>query len=542
MGPMSKMGDWKYLLGLVIAGCFAHFTLIRSHFNRMMSQEHFQYFPMAIVAAVAIAYFRRGEIFPTEPKPHRLAYGLMLLVGGVLFLSIALGLVLVGWISFVLFLLCCVFLGFGWQATKAALPIALILLIIKPLPNGLEERLTIYLQQLASFLGGQLLDLIGIIHFRQGVVLVLPNTSFLAEEACSGIRSLFSSITAVVIWGVVLRHHWFRHILNVGQTIGWVIVVNAIRIALVILVEDKTDFSIATGMPHQIAGIVGFFVIFGLVLSTDSLISGIVLPRERDSLEDTPPVVGSPIFSGGRSIQYSFAMMTLLFMLGCFAVRVGYMQSDTLGKSIAMLPSERTDLEDGVQGWRIDLFEHLHREEQSIQGSDSYVWRLEKNGMKLTLSIDGTFIDFHDLEWCYRALGWNCFETREYQTLLAAENSAENQPSDELCVLESTKPTGERAFVLFSGLDRYGKNVLPSPKLGEDTLLLMRERIISAIRFSVGMGTSYSVRRSMFEQPVSTIQLAYTSNQKPSDSEIAEMRRLFLDARERLRVSKRFAR
>jgi exosortase len=110
------------------------------------------------------------------------------------------------------------------------------LLVIRPVPGSLEQLLTINMQKVASTLAGNILNIMGVLHYKQGVVLKLVGQSFMAEEACSGVRSLFSSITAIVFLGLMNRYHWSRHLFNVMQTIMWVVVLNAFRIAVVVYV------------------------------------------------------------------------------------------------------------------------------------------------------------------------------------------------------------------------------------------------------------------------------------------------------------------
>src|SRR5690606_16557853 len=97
-----------------------------------------------------------------------------------------------------------------------------------------DERLIVSMQLTASDLSSRFLDGLGVIHFRQGVILQTADTRFLTEEACSGIRSLFSTWAVVAIASIALRHRWWRLGINMIQTVPWVLIGNVLRIVAVV--------------------------------------------------------------------------------------------------------------------------------------------------------------------------------------------------------------------------------------------------------------------------------------------------------------------
>ena len=100
-------------------------------------------------------------------------------------------------------------------------------------------------------------------------MLITEKKQFFAEEACSGVRSLFSSTAAISVLGVYLSYPWWRLIFNLIQTTIWVLVGNALRIATVVYVADSWTDSIASGPAHELLRLGVFLFIFVLALSTD---------------------------------------------------------------------------------------------------------------------------------------------------------------------------------------------------------------------------------------------------------------------------------
>ena len=512
---------------------------------RMWNAEHFQFFPVALVASGVLAFNRRSAVVrnATLPRADVLWVG-MLIIFLTLALAVILGLALTGWLSLLGFLALMIYASYGRGGVFAALPIFILLAAIKPLPTGLEQSLTINMQEIASEFAGSILNLLGVMHYRTGVVLVLVGKSFMAEEACSGIRSLFSSLVAVIFLGFMNQYHWLRHILNVLQTIVWVVIFNAMRIAIVVYAEERFSFSIAEGWKHELFGFIVFFLIFATVLSTDRLLAAIVPPKSEELQEDPPGMPtrwsdtlvwpGSP--TSGIALAIAFALITLLSLRMLFMVpdyKEGFAQR--------FEPAEREYLPPQIGDWTVTLYRHVNRPDHDLQGSDSFIWELTKDKYSILVSLDGSFNDFHDLSWCYTALGWSCTSNRFYSTIEERASGIQNLEG-ELTRLDLSKTTGENGVVYFSAIDKRGEIVVPPPQFGQETRIFITQAVFSALRFAVGQQSPQDLRSTTFVAPVSTVQLVYTPPEPIDEEEKAELEKLFLEIRGTFQKSPRFVR
>lgn len=113
---------------------------------------------------------------------------------------------------------------------KVAWPVLALLFLAVPLPMQWDERLIVNMQLFASDYASRLLDGIGVIHLRQGAILQTETMFFLTEQASSGIRSLFSALAVVAIYGVAMEHGWWRLLINLIQTLLWVMIGNVLGI------------------------------------------------------------------------------------------------------------------------------------------------------------------------------------------------------------------------------------------------------------------------------------------------------------------------
>jgi exosortase len=528
---------------LLLAGVAAHASLVWLHVSRMWNAEHFQFFPVALAAAGVLAYNRRTDIAAkaTAPRVWIVWVGLLVVLIAQT-LACLLSFALTSWLCFLAFLAVMCYASFGWGGLKAAAPVFVMLMVTKPVPTFLEQFLTINLQKAASTLAGNLLNLVGVLHYQQGVVLKLINQSFLTEQACSGIRSLFSSIAAITFLGLMNRYHLLRHLINILQTIMWVMVLNAFRIATVVYVEDQTEFSIADGLAHNIFGYLVFFAIFGLVLSTDCLISAIVVPATHDPAEAPPnmPKAWNEWLIWPSGAIDALAFVCLFGFLALISLRLTFLVPDfKLGFGDPLPAAEQQYLPKNTNGWDVKSFRHVKRLEEDLQGAESYVWQLEKNNKRVLLSLDGSFDHYHDLIWCYSALGWKCNQDRLFSPIEERTKGVFLQDG-EYTHLAMSKNTGETGHIIFSSLDRRGTILLPPPALGQETGSFLVQTLINSLRFALGIENSAGLQGTSFEGPLSNIQLVFIPQDPIGEEELNEIKALFLSCRDKIRQTSRF--
>jgi len=544
---VSKLRFTNPKLLFLFVGLLAHFLVLKEYFFRMWSLAHYQFFPLALAAAIWLFFDRKDEIFTSSTPPNQsVQSGLMLVIVTMVSLATLINSSFIGWISFVLFVATTIYSCVGGEGLKRSLPVLIVLSLITPLPAQLDQDLILKMQYLASGLASWVLDTAGILHLRQGVVLVSETNQFLAEEACSGIRSLFSATAAIVFWGLLQRYAWWRNLINCVQTIGWVLVGNAVRIAVVVLVEDKTAFSVSTGWQHEFLGVTTFFMIFGLALSFDRLVR-IFIPiksqgsgrRGQRAEVQVQALAGANV--GSLEMPHAKYWMVVFGLIGLLALRLSMTTIGTpISGSLTSLDfPKQSDLSSRLQSWNVSEFQHINRSREDIQGEDSFIWVLKNGSRSAQLSMDCQWSDFHDLSYCYTGLGWRVETEHRYQGLFGNHDAA---PGEQINYsrLQLSKPTGERGIVLFCGLDQTGKEVQPQLKLGQNTLIHIREKMINSLRVACGLAPLKSIRNSTFKPPVTTVQLVCVP-QGPIDAKLMQdLESVFFAAREQFKKSVRF--
>ena len=541
-------GAAKWIDILFAAAVLGHLPIGYEYYRRMWSVGHYQFFPLLLIAASWMIATRLVEIRPKSPKTQ-LSYWL-LLTDLILLLSAALMFSPFFWIlSVILLVVIYVYDRWGWRGVRYTSPAWLLLFFIVPLPSNLDLKLVNKLQFLSSQLASYILDAFGQVHFREGVILVTEKKQFFTEEACSGIRSLFSSVSAMAIVGVMMRYSWQRHLFNLIQTVLWVVIGNAVRIALVVYLADNVSESFASGTTHELFGLANFVFVFLFALSTDRGVNAWyasvpdVTQAALESDEVEEPVIDGVVVPQPNAFEHTinrpavwqWSLAIGFVVIGLFSTRLIYAKSivDSFRfDGSALAASYKTDLPKRIGAWKLVNFEHQERDDTRLLAPESYVWTFIKDdNQRAIVSLDSPYLDFHNLNDCYEGYGWNVDYENRYLDLDNNLSEATN-----LTELKMEK-SGEHGVVMFTAFDRDGILVRPTFDLNYDPTRAME--IMRHVRMAFGLlNQKNDPKFSKQTLPITQVQLLHVSNREILDT--ADLQQLFIEVRAHLHASSRF--
>ena len=540
-------GAAKWIDILFAAAVLGHIPIGYEYYRRMWSVGHYQFFPLLLIAASWMIVARLVESQPKSPKAQWSYW--LLLADLVLLASAALMFSPFLWIlSLILLVVIYVYDRWGWRGVRYTSPAWLLLFFVVPLPSNLDLKLVNKLQFLSSQLASYILDAFGQVHFREGVILITEKKQFFTEEACSGIRSLFSSVSAMAIFGVMMRYSWQRHLFNLIQTVLWVLVGNAIRISLVVYLADNVSESFASGTTHELLGLANFVFVFLFALSTDRGVSAwyasvpdvTQAALESDEVEE-PVVEGAVVrpaafeHTVNRPAIWQWSLAIGFVLIGLFSLRLTYAKSvidNFRFDETALAASYKSDLPKRIGGWKLLKFEHQERDDTRLLAPESYVWTfVTDDNRRAIVSLDSPYLDFHNLYDCYAGYGWNIDYENRYLDLDNDLSKATN-----LTELKMEK-SGEHGVVMFTAFDRDGHLVRPTFDLNYDPTRGME--IMRHVRMVFGLLTQENDPKfSKQTLPISQVQLLHVSNREILD--ITDVQQLFVEVRARLQASSRF--
>lgn len=554
--------QWILLFAWVAIGVS---MVIPAYWARMWGAGHYHYFPVVILAVAVFLWTIRDWMAEASEAP-RPSLTTSFLLGLSVLLCFA-NLLYSHFLCSVAIAVACIaamHLLFGLRGLKIALPVLALLLFAIPLPLRLDEWLIIKLQFLASDYSSRLLDLAGVIHFRQGVLLQTYQKQFLTEEACSGIRSLFSSWTLVGIFGVGMGQPWWRIFINLIQTVPWVFIGNVFRITAVVTFADVAPW-IATGWGHEILGLLVCIFILAMVACVDYAISRWlriewsvtsttdrqILPMIFASLDTNSGVnipKGSNNLQGNRTRALLFPLtksqeiMLIVCLVGVstFSIHAAWMriapdsgraETTSYRSPIEASAPDSSILPADLGGLKQKSFEHINRGPNFLWARSSYAWEYSDDEIRVIISLDSPWDQWHNLNVCYSNIGW----TTEAKLGIPMSDEALQSTMPEYKQSELImKKAYQWAFVVFSAIDQQGRHVQEPPFSEPFSLRAIIDNFWDRLQTGLGLGER-SIRMIASDRlPLETIQL-YASSARPlTPRDHDKLRAIFFEARRNL--------
>lgn len=441
----------------------AHLPLMLSYCRRLWTFEHYQFYPFAIGATAVLLFdrIRRDAVVITRFAWTVLAMDGLLLAGGCL-----LGSPWMGAAGFAFGLTALVMSTVDFRNDRRAWAIVLPYLSMLRPPAGYDVQLIQKLQHLTSRLSSELLDRLELLHLRSGNTIKLQGIQLFVEDACSGVQSLFAVLFVTTLIIAFRRRSPLHALLLIAAGIFCAIPMNVARIVTIAMVWDGWQLDWSQGTAHSVLGYVLLCIAAILTLSADRLIR--IIGGSVLGWEDTIPTEGfanphlllwNRLWCPIRPtiLQGTQPKQRRLVQAGTLLLAVGLCgwQCVTLFAARSSItvpePGQLADFElPKQQGpFTVSERETIERSSSNSQGQYSETWQLRRGDLQVVFSCDFPFTGWHDLETCYAGVGWRRQESRIV--------------GDDWPAIETTftRPTGERAFLVYSLFDSAGTPVRP---------------------------------------------------------------------------------
>ncbi len=320
---------WPYLIAIAV-----QIPMLLLYFKGLWNRPHYQTFIVAVIAAVGLALYR-WPFDAKQPFHRSVPSDLLYIVGlGAAFLG---AIFVEPW--FVAFSVMTIVASlFVRTLDKESLtnlwPCALPLFVFLKLPCNFDYQLITKLQQYSAIYTSRLLDLAGLGHHMDGVVIKIPGMQdYGIEEACSGIQSFFTLMLVATIFLVATRRirvpkmgfgviallaaltafmirvsltsaGWLESPFLIDLTtmlmaglvlfsligfqstalllsaIFWAVFMNTLRILTIPLANQFLEYDLSKGMSHDILGYCVLALGILLILSTDQFLQFLFGPVE----------------------------------------------------------------------------------------------------------------------------------------------------------------------------------------------------------------------------------------------------------------------
>lgn len=412
----------------------AHAGYLLATVQKLWSREHYQFFPIVVIGVAVLAWLRLQDFVSTHNPGLSLRvvfYGTVscLLFGTAAFLHSN----WLGSLSMLASLWTLIwFVGGSQLASQLRGPCALLLLIV-PLPLNLDLQLVLGLQKTATNFASSLLDMCGLRHAISGVAIKTLEKSFMVAEACSGVHSLFSCLCVMAVVCTLLQYGVIRVLLNLLQTVGWVIAANALRVFLIVYSYKVWGVSLESGWRHDLLGGSTYVLALLFSLSTDRLFLYLVPAHRYDSLTDmlnygagtVTTQVAQSIEGSGKSVKnflnkprlkepsstiVAFATVILIFFpVGALSAS-GFLRS-AAPQGIAVNSEFKKQLQTAMRSADLlpaSIGQWTLSENVAVDSKSKapHVYTYTGSGLTVTFSVHRFFNTWNDVWPAYKGQGW----------------------------------------------------------------------------------------------------------------------------------------
>ena len=557
--------EWR-TLATVSVTALAPLPWLALHAQELSRRPHYQLYPLVIPGALALAWHALREPAPNVPNglnPRRSSgialFGLCVLMVGVLFIS--------PWLATVaalINLLAIIDAVGGWRLVRRLLPAWGFLCLALPPPRGPDEKLLLLLQSIATRWSSAVLDGLGVIHVMEGNIIEVVGRKLFVEQACSGINSLFTLVLGTLFIAAWTHSRLSRALLLVVASVGWVLVGNVLRIVTIAAVDSRWHIDLSSGWKHTALGMILFAMMLGLVFSTDRLIRIVVqlvgqevasilafpvrrwkwLSRAEEDRSGAPvPVTG---LAGDGIGKVPFAT---LLRDGLHAVRTSWLgswpfatvfafvfcaqisflwrnQRDFLRSEETVLKSFETlaegDMPARIGPFQRARFETLHRKDDTSWGEYSKSWQYAMQGAAASVSLDYTFLGWHELTDCYRGNAWEIegYDVRYGPEGNVAAGSSTERGQAEVRLIHAAQGYG---YLIYGLADYDSRPLAPPHAMG------FVDRLVARLGNWSNPNNNLGVEAPL---PTYQYQVFLQSQTPPTETEIREARLLFQKARD----------
>jgi exosortase len=463
---------------LLLAGPFPMLVQLG---RSLWEREQYQFFPLMIVGAAAVAWDRWQDLPRRSLRRGSPAVAGALLALALLVLAMSAAL----WVrSMSLVATLFILTAIAWRAGGPSLlrtlwPSLVLLAIIVPPPTGQEQLVTLRLQHLAVTVSCRLLDVLRVANMQAGNVIEIPGRRLLVEQACSGINSLMAVLAFTLLYGFYLRRPLRRLAVLLPVAVLFVLGGNVVRITAEAWMLVQCHVDVTGGFSHQLLGLALFGACVALVASMDALLGGAA---------GGPPAPRPAAAVGGGSPPVSLATWPAWVAAATFAVAGTWIGARVwhAWASPTLAESATFDLPPSVAGWQQVTAGAMYVERPQTEAAKSTVWQFRRDDAFASVALDYPFTGYHELTTCYHESGWTV-------------RSEAADPAEGLTRATMAKPDGD-AYLLFTQVNESGRPVGSVPAPDPRTLwgrLYNRLAIVRQVsvseRFALG-GASYQVQ------------------------------------------------
>jgi len=247
----------------------AHVPFLFIYLAGLWQQTHYQFFPFAIGAFIWLFATRRNG------DAERWTWPAWILIAVDLCCLFVQPWIYSPWLAVVGLLACLTAWCFANRdigSNRRLTSLALLPLIVVRLPLLYDVQVINWLQRVTTAMASKSLHHLGMLHFRDGNVLRFPNKSFMVEETCSGVQSLFTILFIAALVIFLKRRSFVHGLLMLASGLAFAGLMNTMRVITIAVAWKRCGIDLSTGISHDIVGYICLAVAAALLMSADAFL------------------------------------------------------------------------------------------------------------------------------------------------------------------------------------------------------------------------------------------------------------------------------
>ena len=233
---------------------------------------------LVLPVAVWLAWSRRDRLEGLAPAPMPAAALVALAPAAAWFAAERMGIMEGRQLALIGLVWTCCLGILGWRVCRAIAPALLYLVFLVPF----GAFVTPVLQDITAWMIDVLLDVFGIPHFVDHLIIEIPEGTFLVAEACAGLRFLIAAIAFGTLYAFVMFRSPGRRLVVFALSIAVPIIANGLRAFGIVLLGHFLGSAEAGAADHVLYGWIFFSIVILLLI-----LAG--MPFREDLDEPAPP-------------------------------------------------------------------------------------------------------------------------------------------------------------------------------------------------------------------------------------------------------------
>ncbi len=279
--------------GLLALLLWSNWTVAYRLFRDWQNDPNYSVGQLVPLAALYLAWHDRKRLAACRIRPSWWGLGLLLFAFYVRFYGLRFMYESIERWSLVLAIAGLVLLIAGWQFFWRAKWILLFLFLMVPLPNRINNRISLPLQRASTDGTVFLLETFGVTVSQDGNVLVLnDNVPVAVAEACSGLRMLTAFVVVAAVMAYIVKRPAWQKVVLLASAVPIAIICNLVRLLATALLFMFTSSATAETFFHDFAGVsmmpLAVFLLIGELWLMDRLVIP-DKPAEQRNASGRPP-------------------------------------------------------------------------------------------------------------------------------------------------------------------------------------------------------------------------------------------------------------